>query len=77
MSQSKNPTGTIRVHYVFPPKGEEMSPFQVTLEQIKKYASNKPLRRGPEHPSRQDVGGDDDRTDPMRGMDTPSDPGVP
>lgn len=47
MSDSHKAKVTVRVHYVFPPKGFETSPNQVTLDDVRKYLSGKPLRLGP------------------------------
>lgn len=67
MIEPRKPKGRIRVHYVYPPKGQETSPFQITLEQVKKYASDKPLRRGPERENGTDAAGGAQNTDRPEG----------
>lgn len=77
MDRAKKPAGIVRVHYVFPPKGKETSPFQVTLEQVKKYASSRPLRRGPERREGTGVNDGGEKTDPRPEADKPNDAGMP
>ena len=64
MSDSRKPTVTVRIYYQFPRKGWETAPNQVTLEQVKKYLSGKPLRFGPERNGGDDVAGESEKTDP-------------
>lgn len=73
MSQSGKSKGIVRIYYQFPPKGSETSPNQVTLEQVKKYLSSKPLRRGPKRRRRNNAAGDADQTDPRPDDDQPRD----
>lgn len=77
MSESHKSKGSVRVYYQFPPKGMETSPNQITLEQVRKYFSGKPLRRGPDSHGRTDAGNDNEKTDPRPDGDKPSDPGAP
>jgi hypothetical protein len=48
MSESGKSKGTVHVYYQFAPKGWQTSPGEITLEEVRKYLSDKPLRRGPE-----------------------------
>lgn len=76
MSEPQKPKGTVRVYYVFPPKGFETSPNQVTLEDVKKYFSKKPLRRGPDREGGTNTGDEPKTTDPRPEGDKPNDPGT-
>jgi hypothetical protein len=76
MSQSGKSKGTVRVYYQFPPKGLETSPHQLTLEDVKKYFSDKPLRRGPERQAREDRGKGPEKADPRPDSAKPSDSGT-
>jgi hypothetical protein len=73
VSQGHKPKVTVRIYYQLPPRGWETSPNQVTLDQVRKYLSGKPLRRGPERPVKNDTAGDPDRTDRSPDFDKPGD----
>jgi len=45
MSQPHKPKRRVIVHYVFPLHRSEAKPGQLTLDEVKKYLSSKPLRR--------------------------------
>jgi hypothetical protein len=47
MSEKKKPKVTIKVYEAWPSDPKKAGLFQMTLEQAKKYASSKPLRRPP------------------------------
>ncbi len=61
----------------FPPEGCEKAPYQFTLEQVRPYLSNKPLRYGPQRRRRdEEMGEKKDEASP-RPEDKSSDPGTP
>jgi hypothetical protein len=45
MSQPNKPRARVKVYHVFPLHPSEAGPGQLTLEQFKKIASSRPLRR--------------------------------
>lgn len=71
MSESRKPQGAVRVYYQFPPKGKETSLNQITLEQVKKYFSKKPLRRGAQPQDETDAGRNARKTDPRPNVNKP------
>lgn len=75
MSASRKPKVTVRIDYIFPPRGFETYPGQVTLDEVEKYLSGKPLRLGPDRWTGTDVGGSE-KTSPRPDADKPSDPGM-
>lgn len=78
MSESPKPKVTVSVYRLFPPKGKETARNEVTLEQVQKYLSGKPLRFGPQRQtSTTDPTNAADRTDPRFKSDQPADPGTP
>lgn len=73
MSDRRKAKVTVHVHYVFPPKGFETSPHQVTLEDVKKYLSGKPLRLGPNRWAGGESGKESAKSDPRTHGDAPTD----
>jgi hypothetical protein len=47
MSKPNKPKVTVKVYYQFAPQAMGKWPGRATLEQVKKYASSRPLRRPP------------------------------
>jgi hypothetical protein len=78
MSQPNKPKGAVHVYYDFPPEGCENAPYQFTLEQVRPYLSNKPLRYGPQRRRREDERGEKNDDTSQRPDDKKaSDPGTP
>lgn len=73
MSQSRKTKVTVRIYHQFALTREQAKPWQMTLEEAKKYLSGKPLRRGPERQRGNDVG----QTNPRSDSERQSDSGTP
>jgi hypothetical protein len=77
MSDRRKAKVTVRIHYVFPPKGFETSPNQVTLDldDVKKCLSGKPLRLGPNRWAGDESRKESEKSDPRAYGDAPTDAG--
>lgn len=64
MSNTGKAKVTVKIYYVFPPKGFETSPSQITRGQIQKYLSGKPLRLGPDRWAGDEPGGTGQKSNP-------------